>query len=156
LSAGLTDPVTAALQRYADRGVFRGFRAVPGARGRVDYVFLWLLRRPMTATFDARRGVLVFPALFPAVTTPAMAAELKDLVTQRSTRDQPAHKRIDGRRARFACALRKGTWSLTVTIRGANHDYAVRGALNLINELFLALHTGYPEYLVEHFGASSE
>ena len=156
MSAGVTDPVTASLRRYADRGVFRGFRAVPGARGRVDYVFLWLLRRPMTATFDPRRGVLVFPALFPEVTTPAMAAELKDLVTQRSTRDQPAHKRLDGRRARMTCALRKGTWSLTVTIRGANHDYAVRGALNLINELFLALHTGYPEYLVEHFGLSAE
>jgi len=152
----LTDPVSTALQRYADRGVFRGFRAVPGPRGRVDYVFLWLLRRPMTATFDARRGVLVFSALFPAVNTPAMAAELKDLVVQRSTRDQPAHKRIDGRRARLTCALRKGAWSLTVTIRGANHDYAVRGALNLINELFLALHTGYPEYLVEHFGMSTE
>lgn len=81
----------------------------------------------MTATFDARRGVLVFPALFPEVNTPAMAAELKDLVVQRSTRDQPSHKRIDGRRA-----------------------------LNLINELFLALHTSYPDYLEEHFGMSTE
>ena len=152
----MTDPVSSALQRYADRGVFRGFHAVPGPRGRVDYVFLWLLRRPMTATFDPRRRVLVFPALFPAVNTPAMAVELKDLVTQRATKDQPAHKRIDGRRARITCALRKGTWSLTVTIRGANHDYAVRGALNLINELFLALQTSYPEYLVEHFGLSTE
>lgn len=152
----MPDPVTAALQRYADRGVFRGFRAVPGPRGRVDYVFLWLLRRSMTATFDPRRGVLVFPALFPAVPTAAMAAELKDLVTQRSTKDQPVHKRLDGRRARLGCALRQGAWSLTVTIRGANHDYAVRAALNLINELFLALHTSYPEYLVEHFGMSTE
>jgi len=152
----LTDPVSSALQRYADRGVFRGFRAVPGSRGRVDYVFLWLLRRPMTATFDPRRRVLVFPALFPAVNTRAMAVELKDLVTQRSTKDQPAHKRIDGRRARITCALRKGTWSLSVEIRGANHDYAVRHALNVINELFLALQTSYPEYLVEHFGLSTE
>ena len=122
----------------------------------MDYVFLWLLRRPMTASFDPRRRTLVFPALFPAVTTPDMAAELKDLVTQRSTKDQPAHKRIDGRRARITCTLRKGTWSMTVAIRGANHDYAVRGALNLINELFLALQTSYPEYLVEHFGMSTE
>lgn len=152
----MTDPVSSALQRYADRGVFRGFRAVPGSRGRVDYVFLWLLRRPMTATFDPRRRVLVFPALFPAVNTRAMAVELKDLVTQRSTKDQPAHKRIDGRRARITCALRKGTWSLSVEIRGANHDYAVRHALNVINELFLALQTSYPEYLVEHFGLSTE
>lgn len=152
----MTDPVSSALQRYADRGVFRGFRAVPSSRGRVDYVFLWLLRRPMTATFDPRRRVLVFPALFPAVNTRAMAVELKDLVTQRSTKDQPAHKRIDGRRARITCALRKGTWSLSVEIRGANHDYAVRHALNVINELFLALQTSYPEYLVEHFGLSTE
>lgn len=152
----MADPVSAALQRYADRGVFRGFRAVPGSRGRVDYVFLWLLRRAMTATFDPRRGVLTFPALFPGVNTPGVAAELKDLVTQRSTKDQPAHKRIDGRRARITCALRKGTWSLTVTIRGANHDYAVRHALNLINELYLALHANHPEYLVEHFGLSTE
>ena len=152
----MTDPVSSALQRYADRGVFRGFRAVPGSRGRVDYVFLWLLRRPMTATFDPRRRVLVFPALFPSVNTRAMAVELKDLVTQRSTKDQPAHKRIDGRRARITCALRKGTWSLSVEIRGANHDYAVRHALNVINELFLALQTSYPEYLVEHFGLSTE
>jgi hypothetical protein len=152
----LTDPVSSALQRYADRGVFRGFRAVSGPRGRVDYVFLWLLRRPMTAAFDPRRGVLVFPALFPAVTSTAMSVELKDLVRQRSTKDQPAHKRLDGRRARITGALRKGTWSLTVAIRGANHDYAVRHTLNLINELFLALHTSYPEYLVEHFGMSTE
>lgn len=152
----MTDPVSAALQRYADRGVFRGFRATPGPRGRVDYVFLWLLRRPMTATFEPRRGMLKFPALFPGVNTPGMAAELTDLVTQRSTRDQPAHKRIDGRRARLSCAVRKNTWSLTVSVRGANYDYAVRHALNLINELFLALHTSYPEYLVEHFGMSTE
>jgi superfamily II DNA helicase RecQ len=34
----LTDPVSSALQRYADRGVFRGFHAVPGPGGRVNYV----------------------------------------------------------------------------------------------------------------------
>jgi hypothetical protein len=151
----VTDPVSQSLQRYADRGVFRGFRALPGARGRVEYQFFWLLRRPMRAHYDARRGVLAFPALFPGV-EPGMSAELKGLVAGRAARDQPAHKRLDARRARLASAVRKGDWSLMVTIRGANHDCAVRGALNLINELFLALHQSYPEYLVQHFGLSTE
>ncbi len=137
--------------------MFRGFRATAGARGRVEYQFTWLLRRPMHAVLDTRRGVLAFPSLFPGVDgRSAMALELKALVEGRRRKDQPAHKRLDGRRARISSAVRKGDWSLAVEIRAANHDYAVRHALNLINELFLALHESYPEYLVEHFGMSTE
>ena len=51
-----------------------GSRCVPrlprprSARGRARrYEFLWLLRRPMRAVFDARRGVLTFAPLFPGV-----------------------------------------------------------------------------------------
>ena len=137
--------------------MFRGFRATPGVRGRVEYQFLWLLRGPMRAVFDVRRSVLAFAALFPHIEAKsAMALELKSLVLSRSRRDQPAHKRLDARRARITSATRKGDWSLAVEIRGANHEYAVRHALNLINELFLVLHETYPEYLVEHFGMSTE
>ena len=137
--------------------MFRGFRAPPAARGRVEYQFMWLLKRPMRAVFDTRRGVLAFPALLPAAGgQPAMAAELKALVAGRTRKDQPAHKRLDARRARITGTVRKGDWSLAVEIRGANHEYAVRHALNLVNELFLALHASYPEYLVEHFGMSTE
>ncbi len=118
---------------------------------------MWLLRRPMHAVFDAQRSVLTFPTLFPHVDPrSAMAAELKVLVVSRTLKDQPAHKRLDARRARLTCAVRKGDWSLGLEIRGANHEYAVRHALNLINELFLALHASYPEYLVEQFGLSTE
>lgn len=153
----MTDPVSAALQQYADRGVFRGFRATAGSRGRIEYQFLWLMRRPTQAVFDARRGVLTFPALFPHVTAgSAMARELAATVSTRSRKDQPAHKRLDARRVRLVTRLRRGDWSLTLEVRGANHEYAVRHALNLINDLFLTLHAGYPEYLVEHFGLSTE
>ena len=61
------ETVTAALQSYADRGVFRGFRATPAPRGRVEYQFLWLTRKPMSAVFDSRRRRLVFPSLFPGL-----------------------------------------------------------------------------------------
>ena len=147
--------MTAALQAYADRGVFRGFRANPVSRGRVEYQFLWLTRKPMRAMFEPRSGALRFPSLFPGIDR-GSAAELRSIVTSRANRDQPAHKRLDARRARITGTVRGGDLSLTVVIRGRNHAYAVSKALNLINECFLALHEGHPEYLVERFGISTE
>lgn len=156
-AGGTGDPVTAALRAYADRGVFRGFRAMPSARGRAGYEFVWLLGRPMHARFDAGRGLLTFPALFPCVDPRSpMAAGLDALVRARTGRGQPAHKRVDARRARLSSAVKKGGWSLAVHVRGKNHEYAVQRALNLINELFLLLHESYPDYLVERFGLSPE
>ena len=147
--------VTAALQAYADRGVFRGFRATPAPRGRTEYQFLWLTRKPMRAVFEGRAGALRFPAVFPGVDKHT-AAQLKAIVGSRTDRDQPAHKRLDARRARISGTVRQGDFWLLVDIRGRNHEYAVTRALNLINELFLALHEGHPEYLVERFGISAE
>lgn len=78
------------------------------------------------------------------------------MITSRTRRDQPAHKRLDARRARFTSAVRKGDLTLSVEIRANHHAYAVKKALNLVNELFLALHEGHPEYLSERFGLSTE
>ena len=101
--------------------------------------------------------MLTFAALVPGVeATSAMVTGLDAIVRSRTMRNQPAHKRLDGRRARVSCTVRRGDWSLIVAIRGANHAYAVRRALNLINELFLSLHDAYPEYLIERFGLSAE
>ena len=109
----------------------------------------------MSAVFNARTRTLTFPALCPAVDA-GIAADLKAAIAARGGRDQPAHKRIDARRARVAGALRRRDFELTVTIRGENHVYAVKHALNVINELFLALHEQRPEYLIEQFGISAE
>jgi len=147
--------VTTALQAYADRGVFRGFRAAPASRGRVEYEFLWLTRTPTRAVFDQSRSVLAFPSLFPGIDK-TTAAELTGLVTSRTRKDLPDHKRVDARRARLTATMRKGDFSLSVEIRGRNHDYAVKKALNLINEMFVELHERHPAYLVERFGISTE
>jgi hypothetical protein len=151
----LSGDVTLALQAYADRGVFRGFRAAPASRGRIEYQFLWLTRRPMTAVSDPRRRTLSFPALFPAITRDAHA-DLRAIVAARATRGVPAHKRIDARKLRVSLVTRKGDVSLSGEMRGANHDYAVKTLLNLINELFVCLHEAHPEYLVHQFGISTE
>lgn len=147
--------VTEVLQKYADRGVFRGFRATPLARGRVEYRFLWLTKKPVTAVFDPLRRRLTFPLALPQIDRD-IAAGMKAIVDGRSSRSQPDHKRIDARKCRIAAALRKGDLSLTVDIRGANHDYAVSRALNVINEMFVALHQHHPGYLIERFGISTE
>jgi hypothetical protein len=151
------DAVSPILQSYADRGVFRGFRATPGARGRVDYSFTWLFRRPMLAVFHPSRSVVAFPALFPGVAADsALKSGLAALVSSRASRSQPAHKRVDARRARLSCSVRRGDWSLAVHIRGNNHEYAVRKAVNLINELCLLLRETYPDYLISRFDLSTE
>jgi hypothetical protein len=104
-----------------------------------------------------RRGVVTFPALFPRVTRDhTLTGALKKIVAGRTARALPAHKRLDARRASISASIRQGDLWLAVEIRGANHDYAVSGALNLINELFVFLHERYPEYLAEHFGISTE
>ena len=146
--------MTAALGHYADRGVFRGFRATQQSRGRVAYDFFWLTRKPMRAVFDGR-GVLTFPALLPN-TTKDIVIEMKALVAERSTRAVPDHKRIDARKAAVAAKVSKGDLSLAVEIRGANQQYAVSRTLNLVNEMFVALHESHPDYLVEHFGIPQE
>ena len=134
--------------------MFRGFRASPAVRGRVAYEFFWLTRKPMHATFD-RRGILSFPALLPQA-PPPIVREMKATVAARSTAAVPAHKRIDARRARLACTIRTGGVWLSVEVRGKNHDYAVSKTLNLVNDMFVALHEAYPDYLVQHFGISQE
>lgn len=108
----------------------------------------------MRASID-RRGVLTFPALLPQATR-EVVAEMRALVAARATRAVPDHKRIDARRARLACTVRKGDVTLSVEIRGRNQEYAVKQALNLVNDMFVALHESHPGYLVEHFGISQE
>lgn len=148
-------PVTDALQSYADRGVFRGFRATPAPRGRVVYEFRWLTRTPVRAEFHERTRTLRFPGLLPAISK-EIAAQMTAIIAARGIRGVPAHKRLDARRARFSSASRKGAFSLRVEVRGRNHDYAVKTALNLINEMFVTLQERHPEYLIEHFGMSAE
>jgi len=111
----------------------------------------------MRVAYDVRTSRLIVPDMFPHVDRrSAMVAELKQLVAKRSSRAMPAHKRLDERKARLTCMVREGRFVLQLAVRGSSHAYAVRYLMNLVNELHLCLHDGYPEYLVAHFGVSSE
>ena len=52
--------------------------------------------------------------------------------------------------------MRAGDFSLAVEIRGRHPTTRSVKSLNVINELFLALHEAHPEYLIERFGVSAE
>lgn len=135
--------------------MFRGFRATPIARKRVEYQFLWLTKKPVTAVFDPIARRLTFPSLLPQIDRHG-AALMKSVIDERTGKSQPEHKRIDARRGRIASAVRKGDVSVTIEIRGQNHEYAVSKALNLINDLFVTLQEHHPEYLIDRFGFSTE
>lgn len=152
-----TAAVSRALQRYADRGVFRGFSARPGPRGRCDYRFAWLTRRPMRIGYDRKARTLSFTRLLPAVGSyPGLSGELKRLVDDHHRTAVPRHRRIDTRRVQAGCAIRRGDFSLTLAVRGPHHAYAVQRGLNLVNQIFLLLQADHPEYLIECFGFPSE
>lgn len=149
--------LTAALQSYADRGVFRGFRVDGGAGGRTDYFFTWLTRTPMRLRYDPLRHQLRFVDLLPRVSSyPGLPEDLRRLVLEHQSRAVPEHRRIDGRRVKLATAVRAGNFSLTLSVRGAHAAYAVQRGVNLVNQLFLLLQARYPEYLIQCFGFSQE
>jgi hypothetical protein len=149
--------VTAALQKYSDRGVFRGLKTTRRPGGRYEYTFTWLMRRSFTLSYDPARRVLSFKNLFPNVTARSpIATALREVVAERSTNRVPAHKRLDGRRVQASCGIRGGGFWLTMRVRGEQGAYAVQQLLGLVNELFLVLHETFPDYVAAEFGLSSE
>ena len=152
-----TREVAASLQRYADRGVFRGLSASDGKNGRREFRFLWLTRTPMLVTYDPGASTLAFPRLIPgAAAVPSMVAALKGVVAEHLGSTVPEHRRVDKRRATVRCTVRDGDISLSFAVRGAHHAYVIKAGLNLVNRLFLQLQAHHPEYLVQQFGFSEE
>lgn len=152
-----TREVAASLQRYADRGVFRGLSVSEGKNGRREFRFLWLTRTPMLVTYDPDASTLTFPRLIPgAAAVPSIVAALKGVVAEHLGSTVPEHRRVDKRRATVRCSVRDGHISLSLVVRGGHHAYAIKAGLNLVNRLFLQLQAHHPEYLIQQFGFSEE
>lgn len=118
---------------------------------------MWLMRQPMTLVYDPRTAALTFRNLLPRVgSTASLRKDLYELIDGLRARAVPVHKRIDARRARVARSTRGGDFSVTLVVRGRHHEYAVEKGLNLVNDLFVLLHSTYPDYLAEQFGLPAE
>ncbi len=145
------------LQSYADRGVFRGYTERPARAGRYYFRFLWLARDPFTLTYEPNTGTLTFTNVLPYVPgRSTLYGELKRFIQGRSAARLRAHRRIDPRRARPGCSSRRGTMLVHVVAKPGHHAYAAGKAVNLVHEIFLHLHSYYPEYLWEHYDVSQD
>jgi hypothetical protein len=132
------DQVAAILQGYADKAVFRGYNKGQPKSGRVVHKVLWHREQVFELVMDTRRKTMHMPLLLPQV--PARSEMYKAFQAfLRSFTDPavPEHRRIDPRKARVSCANRRGTVSLTMTVRGGEYEYAARKIVQLVHEVFL-------------------
>ena len=152
------DTVLACLQRYADRGIFRGFGARSTGDGVLECRFLWHAPHPHRLRFESRRGALVFVDLLPGIPYPsAMDRALRAYVAGRSSDALPEHRRLDPARAQARCRNRAGRVSIALHSVDGDFEYAASRAVKLVNEVFLDFLAGpYDGYMVEHFGAPEE
>lgn len=149
--------VSRSLERYAARGVFRGFSVKQTRRGHLEFRFTWLTPQALTLTYNARHALLTFRNLLPGIgPKTAPFGKVKHLIAERGGPTVPGHKRVDARRVRLGWSTRQGGLSLTAAVCGQHHAYVVQRALNLVNDLFVVLHLDYPDYLTEHFGLPPE
>src|SRR5262245_9960800 len=100
MAKGSLDVVRAALQAYADRGVFRGFSEIKNGH----FQFVWLLHHQMELSVDTAKGALRFKQLLPNVPAKSeIYAELKSFIQERHGGELPEHRRIDRKRAEASC-----------------------------------------------------
>ena len=152
----ITTEVAAALRRYADRGVFRGFSERKVRSGH-EFVFTWLTPEPIVLRYDSRRRSLTFKELLPGVARASpLLADVQALVESRTSRALPAHRRIDRRRLAVTCSHRRGAVSVVLVMKGPHRAHAVQKGVNLVHEIFLALHASYPEYPWDAFRLPAE
>jgi hypothetical protein len=157
--AATVSVVTGILEGYAAKAVFRGFSAHPGAKGQASYRMVWHHDRPFEMLLDAGRKTLEFPVVLPGVPARSpMYRELKAFLKARQSEEMPEHRRVNPAKARLALGNKRGTVSLTVTVKDGDFDYATRKIIHIVHEIFLIFLVDGPyfEYMVEHLGLDED
>jgi hypothetical protein len=149
------DRVTAILENYATRGVFRAFSQAQIRGQRAAFKMTWHHDRLFELAMDMARHTLRFPVLLPGVAPESsMYRELKEFVDSRHSPELPPHRAINPEKARARCGNRSGNVSVTVQVRDGDYEYATRKLIHLVDEIFknFLCDGPYYDYLVEHLG----
>jgi hypothetical protein len=149
------DIVTAVLEGYAEKAVFRGFSAHPGRGGRATYQMVWHYDRSFELLFDAPKKTLQFPVVLPGVPArSAMYRELQAFLKSRQSAETLEHRRVNPAKARLKAANKAGSVSITITARDGDFDYAARKAIHIVHEIYMVFLVDGPyyEYMVERLG----
>src|ERR1022692_3839108 len=126
---------------------------VGGVRGKkAAFKMLWHRDRSFEFLVDTGKATLHIPLVLPQVPPRSvMYREFKRFLAERSSKEMPAHRRIDPKKARVACANKGGNVSVTLTVRGGDYEYGARKLIHLIHEVFLTFLQQYFDYQVEVF-----
>jgi hypothetical protein len=145
------DSVAAALENYAERGVFRGFSQDIRPTKAV-FRLLWHRDRMFELTFEPLKNTLRCTQVLPNVDA-EMYRDLQDFINLRLTPELPDHRRIDLHKVQIQPSRRSGNVALTMQILDGDDEYAVRKFIHLVHEIFLTflLDGKYYDYLVENF-----
>jgi hypothetical protein len=111
---------------------------------------VWFRNRSYDFVVDTRKGSISCPIVLPQVGAD-LYAKLKAFLKSRQTDEVPAHRRIDPAKAKVTSTNRAGNVSVTLTIKDADDEYAVRKFVNLINEIFQVFLHEHFDYQVEAF-----
>ena len=154
-----TDIIHSALERYAQRGVFKGYGALGKEGGKHLYRVRWHYDSDLRIVFDGKTSTLSLPKVFPRATeVPRMLDALRAYVKRKQDQGLPDHRRIDGERAQVRLVNRGGDVTLSLKSLDGDIEYAVQKLVHLMNEIFIDfLRDGaYYEYLVAEFGAEAD
>ena len=147
--------VTAILEGYAEKAVFRGFSTNLKRDGKATYRMIWHYDRPVELQLDVPKKTLRFPALLSGVPArSAMYRELKAFLDARRSDQLPEHRRANPAKVRLASASQRGVISISITARDGDFDYATRKIIQIIHEIFMVFLVDGPyfDYMVEHLG----
>jgi hypothetical protein len=147
--------VTAILEGYAEKAVFRGFSAHPSGNGKATYRMVWHFDRPFELLLDVPGKTLRFPAVLPGVPArSAMYRALRAFLKLRQTDAMPEHRRVDSAKARVTSTNARGAVSLKLTVKDGDFDYAARKTIHVVHEIFMVFLVDGPyyEYMVEQLG----
>jgi hypothetical protein len=128
--------------------VFRSFSRSGG-----EFRFDWLWGQPFRLTFDRKTATLEFRDLLPNLPARSeLERGLRSFVRRFSAKELPSHRCVDPAILTVRYENRRGRASLAFTMRANDPEYAVRKALQVVNEVFLGfLNLYYPEYMAENF-----
>jgi hypothetical protein len=149
------DIVTAVLEGYAEKAVFRGFSAHPKRGGKATYRMVWHYDRPFEMALDAPGKTLQFTEVLPGVPArSAMYRELRAFLKSLQSAATPEHRRVNPAKARIILSNQRGAVSLKVTVKDGDLEYAARKIIYIVHEIFMIFLVDGPyyEFMVEHLG----
>lgn len=153
-TATAAETVTATLQWYANRGIFRGFSPAGSTKSQTTYRMVWHRDHRFEFVADIAKKTLRIPVVLPEVPSDSdMYAAFKEYVKRRKDQSLPVHRKIDETKVEVKVFNRSSNISLTAKVLDGDFEYATKKLVHLVHEIymdFLMDGRNY-EYLVEKF-----